>query len=76
MSLREILYPLHTALIVLVQPRKTGECPIITKKLLTGRSTKNPLFMLRNSHHRKEMVIMTLDFNINAGIGGPCCDKT
>ena len=33
-SLSETLYPLHTALIVLVQPRKTGEFPITTKKIV------------------------------------------
>ena len=63
MSLSETLYPLQAALIVLVQPRKTGECPIITKKMLTGRSTKDPLFKLRNSQHRKEMVTVTFYCN-------------
>ena len=63
MSLSETLYPLQAALIVLVQPRKAGECPIITKKMLTGRSTKDPLFILRNSQHRTISVTVTLDFN-------------
>ena len=63
-SLSKTLYPLQAALIVLVQPRKTGECPIITKKTLTGRSTKDPLFILRNSQQSPTIsVTVTLNFN-------------